>query len=275
MEKTKLIKTGVILIILAILVITAFLVKSKTTPAIHKTEKNLIELDSPLNDNSFYYFKKAPKDNNTKITIIVIPGGAYAGLATRMLEVVGNLLTDNGINVLFFYYKVPEQFDYDNFPLYDLQNLIKLARKNSKKWDIDPDKIGLFGFSAGGHLSAMASVYFDKTSRPDFVILISPAIAIFRDNSFDPSKIISPKINQESFVKYMSPELHISNNTPVTYISHAKGDKIIHTQHILKYTEKLKEKNIPYKLKVFSEGEHCIYDHEDIINWVKEINNIK
>ena len=166
----------------------------------------------------------APRDNNTGAAVVVCPGGGYNILAmdlegTEVCEWLNSL----GVNAVLLKYRVPRRKGRPKHeaPLQDVQRTFGLVRQNAADWDIDPSRIGVLGFSAGGHLSATASTNHakriyervdaadDLSCRPDFTILVYPAYLV--DN--------------ETKTK-LEPEFVINKNTPPAFLVHAGNDRI-------------------------------------------------
>lgn len=225
-------------------------------------------------------FYPAPADNNKGVTIIVNPGGGYNILAYNLegTEICKHF-NSFGINCVLVKYRVPrrEGLEKHAAPLQDLQRAIAYTRAHATEWGIDANKIGVMGFSAGAHLSAVASTNygertypkvdsFDEVSlRPDFTILVYPAY-----------------LSGENFS--ISPELKVDQNTPPTILIQAEDDKS-HINSSLFYFYALKEAKVPAALHVYPSGGHGYGLRNTghtvsewpfrVLSWLRDINVIE
>jgi acetyl esterase/lipase len=151
-------------------------------------------------------------------------------------------------------------------PLQDAQQAIKLVRDNAKEWNVNPGRIGIMGFSAGGHLASTAGTHYndivipnaEKTSlRPDFMILIYPVI------SFDDSighigsrdQLIGKTPTAEKIKQY-SNELQVTSQTPPTFLVHASDDDAVNPQNSIRFYEALVQHKVPAELHIYQSGGH-------------------
>jgi len=212
---------------------------------------------------------KPTKPNGT--AVIICPGGGYMRLA---YSIEGNNVADwfahRGIAAFVLKYRLPNDstmIKKEIVPLSDAQQAIYYLKNNFVKYGIDTNKIGIMGFSAGGHLAASASVHFkdsyinsnDKkfSLRPSFSILIYPVITMQNEFTHQGSKkaLLNPNAC-DSLVNYFSIELNATNETPPTFLVHASDDKSVLVDNSLKYYTALKNKNINAVLHVFQSGGH-------------------
>ena len=196
-------------------------------------------------------FYPAPTDNNSGTTIIVNPGGGYNILAYNLEgSEICKRFNSFGINCVLVKYRVPrrEGLEKHEAPLQDLQRAIAYTRSHAKEWGIDENKIGVMGFSAGAHLSAMASNSFNERTypvldandevniRPDFCMLIYPAY-----------------LDGENFS--LAPEVKVTDKTPPTFIVQAQDDSN-YINSSLFYYYALKEAKVPSALHLYPTGGH-------------------
>ncbi len=194
----------------------------------------------------------APKDKNTGAAVVICPGGGYNILAWNLEGTeVAEWLNTIGVNAVVLKYRVPRRSgDAYTPPLQDVQRAIGLVRKNAKDWGIDPKRVGVLGFSAGGHLAANASNNYDKrvyeaiddadqeSCRPDFTVLVYPAYLVEKD---DKSKL--------------TPEMKVTAKTPPTILIHAQDDGVP-VEGSLTYYLALKNAKVPAELHVYPSGGH-------------------
>jgi len=210
-----------------------------------------------------------PKEKANGAAVIICPGGGYGVLVTRRPERVAEAFNRLGIAAFVLKYRLPNDETMKNKsigPMQDAQQAIKVVRKRSEEWNIDPQKIGIMGFSAGGHLASTAGTHFDdemiknkdKTSlRPDFMILVYPVIS-FTDSIYHKGsrEHLLGKIPEEKEIRFFSNELHVTPSTPPSFITHADDDSSVLVANSLCFYEALKKNNVPVSLHIYAKGEH-------------------
>lgn len=216
-----------------------------------------------------YEFFEAKGDKFQKPCVVICPGGGYRILAsTHEGTDIAKKFNELGIHALVLYYRLPDstrQIDRMIAPLQDAQQAIRLVRKNANKMGIDVGKIGIMGFSAGGHLAATTATHFEKdytgaadgiNLRPDFQILLYPVIS-FRPfgHSGSSTNLIGKKPSEE-IIHLFSNEEQITDNTPIAFLVHAADDKAVPVKNSLVYVEKLTENNVIADLHVYAKGGH-------------------
>jgi len=192
-----------------------------------------------------------PAGKNTGAAVLVFPGGGYSILA---LDLEGSeicqWLNTIGVTGVLVKYRVPAQQTSarKNAPLEDAQRAISLVRHNAAQWAIDPARIGIVGFSAGGHLAAVLSNRFTKriyeavdeadtvSMRPDFAMLVYPAYLVGRDDA-------------------PAPELTVTASTPPTFLIQAENDGV-RVENSLFYFETLRKAGVKAEMHLYSEGGH-------------------
>ncbi len=194
-----------------------------------------------------------PKGNNTGVAVVVFPGGGYKILAIDLEGTeVCDWLTSKGITCILLKYRVPDTGPYPKSAaaLQDAQRAMGLVRLHAAEWHIDPNRIGVLGFSAGGHLSAAISNLYehrlydpldaaDKLScRPDFSVVIYPGYLALADQDFAPNPAIQP-----------------TANTPPTFLLQAEDDPV-HVENAVVYFLQLKKAKVPAELHVYTQGGH-------------------
>jgi len=151
-------------------------------------------------------------------------------------------------------------------PLQDVQEAMRIIRRNAEEWNIDRAKIGVIGFSAGGHLASTLSTHFaekvytvkDNTSaRPDFSLLIYPVVSFDTAITHKGSRnnLIGTKPD-EAKIKHYSNELQITSDTPPAFIVHSADDKAVPVMNSIGYFKGLQKNNIPGELHIFQKGGH-------------------
>lgn len=232
------------------------------------------------------------KEKSTGTAVIICPGGAY-GVVVYQAEGVtaAKELVKNGISAFILKYRIPDDLtmiDKKTGPLQDAQQAIKIVRENAAKWGIDSNKIGIMGFSAGGHLAATAATHYKQALienanntniRPDFLVLIYPVISM-QDGLTHPDSrrnLLGENPTQD-LIDQFSNELHVDVNTPPTYLTHAGDDKLVDANNSIIFYEKLKLNNVPAELHIYPHGNHGFVLRQPANEWimpiVKWLNNL-
>lgn len=199
---------------------------------------------------------------NTGVAILVCPGGGYIRqAAVHEGSQFGKWLSENGITAFVLKYRLPNAHAY--IPVKDALQAIRIIRQKASEWKINPSKIGISGFSAGGHLASSAGVHFDVGSRPDFMILFYPVISMKEGVTHAGSRenLLGKVYNKDS-VEYYSNELQVTKQTPPTLIFLSDDDKAVIPQNSLDFYAALKRNGVPASLHIFPEGAHGWGFHE-------------
>ena len=202
---------------------------------------------------SIYRPEGEPKQ--PRMAVVVCPGGGYNNLAwDHEGDQVARWLNGIGVTAAVLKYRVPRRpgAPADKPPiqaLMDAQRALSLVRSHADDWGIDPDRVGILGFSAGGHLGAWASTNFDhrayetmdeadrKSCRPDFAVLVYPGGVVPRDS------------------QALAPEIKVSAETPPTFLAHA-GDDRVNAENSVMYYLALKRAGVPADLHIYASGGH-------------------
>jgi acetyl esterase/lipase len=222
---------------------------------------------------------------NTGVAVIVFPGGGYQGLAIDLEGTeVCDWLTPKGITCVLSKYRVTNIGPYPKsgpvpespMALEDAQRTLGLVRSRAAEWHIDPHKIGVLGFSAGGHLSAAMSTHFDQrlyspvdaadkvSCRPDFAVPIYPGHLSFGAAEWDAKqgtkKFVLPNPNHLSPADKelaLNPDLHVTSRTPPTFLLQAEDDNVDNVDDSLAYYIALKNAKVPVEMHLYAEGRHA------------------
>jgi len=230
--------------------------------------------------------------------VLIFPGGGYGILAYDWEGTdFAKWLNSHGIAGIVVKYRLPlstSLTDPKEVPLLDAQRAIRLVRQNAESWNINPSKVGIMGFSAGGHLAATLSTSFTHElplekdaidalpARPDFSILAYPVIS-FRDaaaHSGSRKNLLGDQASSE-LVDRFSNELQVTTDTPPTFLVHAQDDKGVPLQNSLLYFQALHAKGVKAALHIYPTGGHGFAFglgkgavegwREVLIDWMKEI----
>nr|WP_315245749.1 alpha/beta hydrolase [uncultured Flavobacterium sp.] len=212
----------------------------------------------------------AATEKATGTAVIICPGGGYAGMAIgHEGKQIALWLNSLGITAFVLKYRLPDNSimtDKSIGPMQDGQQAIRLVRSHAKEWGIDSKKIGIMGFSAGGHLASTLSTHFNEkvynsadmiSSRPDFSLLIYPVISMREDITHMGSRINllgkNPSLEQ---VKHFSNELQVTGETPPAFLAHSMDDGAVPVENSMEYALALKKYKIPCELHIYEKGGH-------------------
>ncbi len=212
----------------------------------------------------------APKEKANGTAIIICPGGAYYRIAyMKEGEPIARWLNENGITAIILKYRLPSDSimkTKEIGPLQDAQQAIRIARRNATVWGIDPDKIGIMGFSAGGHLASTLCTHYDESvynaidstsARPDFAILGYPVISMMSSLTHMGSRInllgYSP---DTATVVHFSNDLQVNRETPPTFLFHSSDDGAVPVANSINYYTALQKNNVPCELHIYLSGGH-------------------
>lgn len=228
------------------------------------------ELQSTSKVTTPLFYKYQPKKATAnKSAVLICPGGGYSHLSMlKEGKKVALWLNSLGITAFVLKYRLPNDLIMKNKsvgPLQDAQEAIRKIRRNANEWNIDPHKIGVLGFSAGGHLASTISTHYqDKvydtdtiSARPDFSILIYPVISMEDDITHNGSKVslLGSASSKELIEKY-SNEKQVDAKTPKTFIVHASDDKVVPVENSIQYYMSLKKHNVPVEMHLYDNGGH-------------------
>lgn len=205
--------------------------------------------------------------------VVICPGGGYRILAyDKEGTDIAKWLNSKGIAGIVLKYRLPvskSNIINHKSPLLDAQCAIRLTRYHANKWNIKKDKIGIMGFSAGGHLASSAGTHFDIgdenavdpvdsiSSRPDFMILIYPVITFNETFTHNGSRTALIGENPDlALVQYYSNEMQVKKDTPPTFIIHAGDDGAVPVENSLLFYQALKDNGITAELHLYPEGGH-------------------
>jgi acetyl esterase/lipase len=212
---------------------------------------------------------KPKSANSNKTAVLICPGGGYSVLVMGRAIEIAEELTKNGVTAFVLKYRLPNDKwveDKSIAPIQDAQTAMQIIRKQYKKWDINPNKVGVMGLSAGGHLAASLSYLYDHnfTSkkkntnlRPDFSLLMYPVVTM--DTTFAHMGSRTSLLGENPASKkqeLFSLEKNVNADAPPTYILHANDDKTVPIENSLMLYEALRANKVPVDMHVFSSGAH-------------------
>ena len=210
------------------------------------------------------------KEKSTGAAVVICPGGGYAVVVYQAEGVrTAKEFAKNGIAAFVLKYRIPNDstmIDKEIGPLQDAQQAIKVVRENAAKWGINKNKVGIMGFSAGGHLASTEATHYkeavieNKDSinlRPDFQILVYPVISMQDSLTHLGSRTnLLGKNPSKEIIDEFSNELHVDANTPPAYITQAADDKVVDVDNSIVYWEALRHHNVSAELHIYPKGNH-------------------
>ncbi|WP_202947224.1 alpha/beta hydrolase [Zavarzinella formosa] len=242
--------------------------------AVKKGEPEKIKLwngKAPIGDGNFeegdatISVHKPEKPNGA--AIVICPGGGYGGLVTGAEgHGIASWLNSHGITGVVLEYRLPKGRTF--VPLLDAQRAIRTVRANAKKWEINSDKIGIMGFSAGGHLASTAGTHFDggdpkaadpidrNSCRPDFTVLIYPVVTMGEKTHGGSKNNLLGKNPDAKLVELFSNEKQITAKTPPAFLAHAKDDKVVVIENSSAFADAMRLQKLPVKFLELPSGGH-------------------
>ncbi len=230
---------------------------------------------------------KKSSDNNT--AVIICPGGGYSILAYNLEgTTVAKILNSWGVTAIVLKYRLPSDSimkDKSIGPLQDAQRAIQYARENAEQLNINPESIGIMGFSAGGHLASTLSTHFDKayidnpkntSLRPDFSIFVYPVISFTDELTHMGSRnnLIGKNPSPE-LINDFSNELQVTEKTPPAFLVLAGDDKGVSPENSIRYYEALLKVHVPAELHIYQNGGHGFGTHNKTTkeNWMEALKH--
>jgi acetyl esterase/lipase len=212
-------------------------------------------------------------ERNTHTAVVVFPGGGYEMLSMQLEgRLIAAELQDHGIAAVVVKYRLPSDKtmrDKSIGPLQDAQQAVRVVRAHAQEWHIDPHRVGVMGFSAGGHLAATVSTHFERAYapnpdqsnlRPDFSILIYPVVTMRTPSTHGGSRAAllgkSPTPQQ---VDLFSNELQVTDRTPPALLLAASDDNLVDVDNSIAYYEALRRHKVPAELVLLPHGDHGFF----------------
>jgi len=221
----------------------------------------------------------------TGAAVIICPGGGYVSESFRLEGTqIAEALLQQGIAAFVLKYRLPDDSimkDKTIGPLQDAQQAIKTVRQRAADWNLNPTKIGIMGFSAGGHLAATAGTHFEvsyipndeKISlRPDFMILVYPVISMRKGLTHLGSRETligkDPTINQ---IDFFSNELNVGENTPPTWLTQTGDDTVVSVENSILFYQELIWNKVHAEMHLYPSGNHGFVLNLSTDNWMQPL----
>jgi len=221
----------------------------------------------------------------TGAAVVICPGGGY-GMESYRAEgtIIAEAFVKKGIAAFILKYRLPSDSimpDKSVGPLQDAQQAIKTVRERAGEWKINSSKIGIMGFSAGGHLASTAGTHFNKSYipndenvslRPDFMILIYPVISMKEGLTHGGSRTnLLGKTPSEEQIALFSNELQVNANTPPTWITHTGDDTVVPVENSILFYQELIRNKVPAEMHLYPAGNHGFVLKLPTDEWMQQL----
>jgi acetyl esterase/lipase len=212
-----------------------------------------------------------PAEEANGAAVVVCPGGGYQNLAAdHEGKQIGEWLNSMGVAAFVLQYRVGPRYRHPA-PLSDAQRAIRTVRARAAEWRVDPARVGILGFSAGGHLASTAATHFDDGKRdaqdpvdrlgahPDFAVLLYPVVSLVDPPAHSRSRLnLLGEAPDPALVELLSNEKQVTARTPPTFLFHTQDDAVVPVENALMFFEALQKAKVPGELHVFSHGKHGV-----------------
>ncbi len=213
------------------------------------------------------------KKNATGRAVVICPGGGYSGLAYDWEGTdVAKWWNSKGVAAFVLKYRLPKNKSVvigHKAPLQDAQRAMRIVRQNAEEWNLSEEKIGVMGFSAGGHLASTLGTHYDVvdaelssvldsvSARPDFMVLVYPVITFRSPHTHSGSKNnLVGKDAEQAMIDHYSNELHVDDDTPPTFIVHSSDDEAVPVENSLLMYESLLKVGVQTEMHLYPIGGH-------------------
>ena len=222
------------------------------------------------------------KENANRNAILIIPGGAYAFLATGTEGTpIAKAFADSGYTAFVLKYRLPSDkmmCDKSIGPLQDAQQALKMIRLQAKQWNIDSSKVGVIGYSAGGHLASTLGTHYNKSYipnseqiglKPAYMILVYPVISMEKGLTHGGSRnnLLGREPSQE-LVDLFSNEKQVTADTPPTYLTHTGDDGVVHVNNSIVFYQALQKNQVKAELHLYPKGNHGFTQRLSVQEWL-------
>lgn len=229
------------------------------------------------------------RDKRSGTAILVCPGGGYGALALgHEGKEIADWLVERGIAAFVLEYRLGPRYRFP-IPLQDAQRGLRLIRARAKEWGLDPSRVGIWGFSAGGHLASTVSTRFDEgkreaeetverfSSRPDFAILCYPVIRMTGPYAHQGSRRnLLGENPEDKLIASLNNDTQVGKTTPPTFLFHTKADKPVPYQNSQLYYDALVKAGVPARLELYEGGPHGVglgKKHPEVKGWPNKLES--
>ena len=212
----------------------------------------------------------APKETATGAAVLVLPGGGYARLSdVKEGSEVAKWLNSLGISAFVLKYRLGPRYSQPN-QLLDAARAMRMVRSRAKEWSVDPGRIAILGFSAGGHLASTLGTKFDAgkhdskdeiervSSRPDLMILLYPVISMGEFTHAGSKKNLLGEGPTPELIKLYSNELQVTKDTPPTFLMHTMTDAGVPVENSMMFASALRKAGVPFEFHLYEQGPHGV-----------------
>jgi acetyl esterase/lipase len=232
------------------------------------------------------------KDKANGAAVIICPGGGYGGLSmVNEGSEIAKAFNNIGVAAFILKYRLPSDsimVDKTIGPLQDAQTALLTIRKNAAKWGIDPNRVGVIGFSAGGHLASTLGTHFNKavidnpanmSLRPDFMILLYPVVSFGQYAHVGSRENLIGKNPPQELIDLYSNEKQVTANTPPTFLVQAEDDNVVPVQNSLLFYDAMVQNKVKGEIHIYQAGGHGFglhnkttkdYWFDSLTNWMDE-----
>ena len=208
-----------------------------------------------------------PAEKANGAAVIVCPGGGYSHLADHEGRPVAEWLNTLGITAFVLKYRVGPRYHHPA-PLLDAARAIRTVRARATEWRLDPNRLGILGFSAGGHVVSTIGTHFDRgntdaadpiervSSRPDLMILIYPVITMREFTHAGSKKMLLGENPSADLVKLLSNDEQVTRETPPAFLVHTSDDPGVPVENSLRFAEALRKEKVPVEVHIYEHGPH-------------------
>lgn len=234
-------------------------------------------------------FYPAPADKANGASIVVCPGGGYGALASHEGHDIAVWLNGLGVSAVVLKYRLGRYGYRHPSMMLDVQRAIRYTRAKSAEWKIDPNRVGVMGFSAGGHLASTAATHFDAGSadaadpidrlgsRPDVAILCYAVITMTDPYTHKGSrKNLLGETPAPELIDLMSNEKQVTDKTPPTFLFHTEDDAAVPVENSLLFAAALRKNKVPHEMHIYEHGRHGVglaSNDPALSSWPKMLEN--
>lgn len=227
-------------------------------------------------------------DKATGAAMVICPGGGYARLAPHEGKDYARWLSEKGVACFVVKYRLGIDGYRYPLPIQDAMRAIRIVRARSKEWKVDPDRVGIMGSSAGGHVASMIMTHFDggntnaidpierESSRPDIAVLCYPVITMGKFTHSGSQHLLLGTNPPAALVEETSAELQVKKDLPPCFIWGTEEDKTVPIENTLQFADALRAAQVPFELHIYQRGPHGQglgsheYDPSKWLPWVAE-----
>lgn len=222
-----------------------------------------------LVDRPALFLYPAPEERATGAGVVVCPGGGYATLATdHEGRAVAEWLNEYGISAFVLRYRHGPRYQHP-WPLRDAQRAMRMVRAHAQAWRVDPGRLGILGFSAGGHLASTVGTHIEPgdaaaadslarfSTRPDFMTLVYPVVSMVEPFTHEGSRrMLLGGEPDSSLMQQLSSEQQVSAETPPTFLVHTGADEGVPAENSVYFYLALRRAGVPAEMHLYEEGRH-------------------